>query len=422
MAARAQSFFMNTPAAPPDLRNWWGGRANADVAGPLLLAGPFNTADKAADEARRRISIVATEAESWSGAARRAAADWIDRHWPIIEQCGPHKPDVTIFPEFVQSARDEMVQKWSHTALKALVPLRPGATPAEKVLHKGVAPFPSLRYIGPQMRKANLQNEGPAAPVLRDICRSQCLELHKAPTFNLKERQLRWKMNPKTAVLKHFNGAKSTELQKAIVNFMLVLSQANCLLFHLWHWSAPELCTVSLRAIFERVLKPHTRKVRAKRKRDTPALGFGIEYDGALPEGIRATPGHPMPSAKRVRAKLIATPQLVAAVIRQSSFTAAVAHVDGRLNKNFWIPFCKNCGWRKRPVGATSKKIGFVIDVQSDKVTCETCAEIAPVLNIKNYQILTVSGWSRLCNRCGAFTSKFQLRGLGAICTKCASI
>jgi len=411
---------MIKPAAPPDLRNWWGERAHADVAGPLLLAGPFCTGDDAAREAWRRIKIVATQAETWSGAARRAAADWIDRHWPIIEDSGPQSPNVSLFPEFVQSARNRMLEQWSTTALKALAPLQPGASPAEKVLHKGVAQFPSLRYIGPQMRKANLNNEGPAAPVLQDICRSQCLELHDVPTFNLERRYKQWRMDAKTAVLKQFSGARSSELQKSIINFMKMVCENDSLLFHLWHWQAPELCTAFLRSIFERVLRPHIRKLKIKRKREVPALGFGIEYNDHLPACIKCSPGQPMPSAKRVRAKLAAHPNLIQAVLRQENPVAAIAHVNGNLNCDFWIPFCANCGWRKRPVGASSKKTGFVIDVETDRVTCESCKTMTPVLNLKHYQIHTSSGWSRLCNSCGAFTSKFTLRGLGAICTKCS--
>lgn len=418
----AGPFFMIPPAVPSDFRVWWGERANADVAGPLLLVGPFDTAKDAATEAWRRITIVAQVATEWTGESRQAAADWIDRHWPVIHDGTESKrPNVALFPEFIVSERQQIVNKWSATALLALAPPRSGASPAEKVLHKGVAEFPSLRYIGPQMRKANVSNEGPAAPVLQDICRCYAVDLHSQhPTLDITLRQTNWMRSAAEAVELHFSNARTIFLQSAIANFMKVVCRNDPLLFFMWNRRRPQLCTITLRGILERVLRPHIARKQAKRKR-APALGFGIEYDGRLPPCIVSRPGHPMPSAKRVRASVKADEKLVDALARQSPPTAAVATLCKLDRKfNFWIPFCAQCGWRKRPTGGSvRRRTGFVIDVETDEVTCETCNGATRLFNCKDYQIRTSAGWARVCDTCGALTAEFSLCGCGAICKKC---
>lgn len=413
---------MKRPAASPDLRRWWGERANQDVALPLILAGPFETAADAAAEARRRIAIVADVAKTWEGRARNAAADWIDRHWPIIAKEDTKTPaDVTIFPEFIESDRGRIIAKWTETALNALGPLRQGATPTEKVLHKGVASFPSLRYIGPQMRKANIYNEGPAAPVLQDICRVHALGLHKRASLLLSERQKKWHTPHAAAVNTLFLGARTAVLRTAITNFIQVLCESNILLHHLWTRHRPELCSIALRGIFERVLRPKARAVKRKR---VPAPGFGIELTSPLPKCVSARPKQPLPSAKRVRATLITTPELIDAVARQRPPLTAIAVLPKgeHQQRDFWVPHCSNCGWRKRPVGASRKRTGFTIDVDTDQITCEDCNRCVVMFNVAQHQVKTQSGWARLCDACGAFTAQYRYKGTGAICLKCNRI
>tara|TARA_Y100000592_G_scaffold84880_1_gene136277 strand:- start:976 stop:2166 length:1191 start_codon:yes stop_codon:yes gene_type:complete len=384
--------------------------------------GPFATPADAAAEAHRRVKVVADVASTWRGKARNAAADWIDRHWPIIATANDAGAvNVAIFPEFVVSDRVRAVQQWTETALNALGPLRQGATPAEKVLHKGVAAFPSLRYIGPQMRKANIQNEGPAAPVLKEICRIHTLGLHKqSASLNLADRRRRWHTSHAAAVNALFMGARTAVLRTAIAHFIGVLCEDNMLLRHLWSRHRPEITSISLRGIFERVLRPKART--AKRKR-LPAPGFGIELASPLPKCVCTRPKQPLPSAKRVRASLKPTPELIDAIARQRAPSTAIATLpraqSGGETREFWVPHCAQCGWRKRPVGTSRKRTGFVIDVDTDLITCEDCNNPVQMFNVTHHQVSTQHGWARVCDECGAFTTQCRLKGIGAVCIKC---
>lgn len=356
-----------------------------------------------------------------------APVQWVAAHFPALlagELQAAAPADPALLPEAQGCAVERLQRRWQDAVQEAMLPPAGKTSAVSKLFRKGLPVPSSLRYIGQQMQRAcATQRPAGTAEALRDVCvAGACDVWGNDAAMPWRERYRRWKLPPLQLYNEFMRPLRPVQVQKHIADFVKGVVRGCPLLLFMSTRNTPSYFHC---AAMQSVLQKIGRRA-AKRTRERPHRGFGLVVPERLSAPLRAAVAYrngTPPSAKRIRSSVSVTPELRAAIDRQSTpahASAALAYRQDAL-PDAWAGKCtQGCGWLRRPVGGAGGG-DVVVDMAADAPVCGACGAPAVIVRVNGAQLQYAAGWARLCDECSVFTVNWRLVGAGAVCRSCYS-
>jgi hypothetical protein len=300
-----------------------------------------------------------------------------------------------------------------------------------RVIQKGSPVTTSVRYIGPQLRRACLESApGADSDFLRDALTGYARGLWGGapPVVNPQQRYAVWETPAAQLFAACGAGMRSADIKRHIRGLTEEAASHDPGLRYAVRvlYGRPLRGISALRAVFRAIQRNLTA---------APALYEGftlpLRRDGGPFQALADTV---MPSAKRLKqlvdelgpAETKATQRRVAAAQHSVGYITAAPLPAAQAAAQMALPvvfalFCATCGeWRSRPI-VPGKLSSVVVDLDAAQVACQRCLQTTIFRVLVNGVVLRCDAttWARLCSGCGQLLTNPTLHRDGALCGKC---
>lgn len=366
-------------------------------------------------------------------AARDEAARFIDSHFPLVQRAESTPqalPSVDLLPCKQATLTKQLYDKWGGSVWAALTDTG-GGTGASRVIQKGSPIALSVRYIGPQLRRACAgMAPGADSEFLRDTLTGHARGLWGGPPdVDPRRRFAVWRAVPSRLFEVCGAGMRSTEIKEHIRGLVEQIS-SECLELK---YAVRVMYSRPLRAVSAQrsFLRAAPRGAETTVAQPTEGFSVGLARGGPAHTALMDTV---LPSAKRLRQlvndlqgrELMSVQRQAAAMTRTAGCMAAAPLPAGAARAQAALPavyalFCAACGeWRSRPI-VPGKLSSVVVDIEQGRVVCQRCTSPA-IFRVKVNGVQLRCGpasWARLCSRCGKLVTNPTAHRDGALCQKC---
>ena len=396
----------------------------------MLITCP-STAERAAEVAWERCFAAEVLCKEFPPATH-IATRFIDSHFPLIKfakQSPRLPPPLSVMPCLQVTWPSKMYADWNKSVWAALTDHGiTRADPAIRVIQKGSPAAVSVRYIGPQLRRAcMLKHNTPDAQFLRDSFYAFVFGETCLPIVNSKRRFSMWSKPINQLYELYGTRLKSVDIKEHIARLTELISSQDLVLLRALKsvYSRPLMGLLSLRLL--------RRALGAQTPLSKIYEGFTFCAQN-MPQLFNLFQNDNLPSAKRLKTILStmekSKQQQLSCIL--SSFnspklylSAMALSTEGRLYSNLttdtFVVFCVTCGlWRSHAL-TNAKGTLMHIDLDKCEVTCARCNKnkLCRVKVNGNILRLGENQWARICGGCGEIHTTSRLFRGGALCKKC---
>lgn len=395
------------------------------------------TCKEAADEAWRRCRAAQALAKQCPAAAPEAVL-FIDSHFPLI-RCGSQmpqeRPPLSKLPCRQKTIPRQMFLKWRDAVWDSLgdVAVVSADPAAVRVIQKGSPVTTSVRYIGPQLRRACITlASGGDSEFLRDafLLHSHGI-LDKSPDTNPEHRYMIWSTALPVLYEACGNSLRSADIKRQIRQLtQLVASQDIGLQYAVRvMYARPLRGITALRAVYRALSRTVGPGASALYVGSTMSMATGGPAFAAFSTSVA-------PSAKRLRqlmlelspAELESAQRGAQGVQHSRCFLSAAPLAAGAAGEQearapVYALFCADCGeWRSKPI-LVHKQAAVVIDLDRCEVACQRCnGNAIHRIKVNGTQLRCgPATWARLCQVCHLLGTDLVPYKEGLICKKCHS-